>query len=198
MPILDPEDMLKLLNGDIERYRNVNRLKKYYPKFRQQNFDSNISENLAIYALLNLGIPAEWAKGCDVKAYIKGDWKKIEIKGFSKKNSPTSFGPKESWDYLIFVDCTRFFERKFKILMYSVSNTSEIWKKLPINKKETFHTQASNKRRPRQKAESIFDYLHDNGIKQKVLFDGVLSDLIKTKQKVKIALSTNKKRKLMA
>ena len=73
---------------------------------------------------------------------------KIEVKGFSS-DGPSSFGPKEKWDYLYFLDATNIIENKFIVYEINLSSNSETWKNIKINKNQSFDDQCKQGRRPR-------------------------------------------------
>lgn len=74
------------------------------------------------------------------------DGKRIEIKAISSKG-PTSFGPSEAWDKIIFIDFRN--QDEFVVYQSNSSNESKEWLDLKINKNETFGDQCKAKRRPR-------------------------------------------------
>jgi hypothetical protein len=135
---------------------------------RQPNFPESLSEYIA--------------KKCYSEKYNKCvifgksgdllcDGEKIEVKAFAS-NSPSSFGPKENWKELIFVDAQKFKEKKFKIYKINLSNEDIKWKNLKVNLTETFNDQCNKKRRPRIKFSQIYKMLKND---TELLFDGQIS-----------------------
>ena len=57
---------------------------------------------------------------------------RIEVKAFSS-TGPSSFGPVELWDILVFLDATKWKEKYFKCYMLKLKNNSEIWQKIKVN-----------------------------------------------------------------
>lgn len=114
-------------------------------KVRQTNFPSEISENIAKFAIRKkYKVSPKWENVGDLSLWGK----KLEVKGFSSVG-PSSFGPTESWDRLYFVDCTKFLEHRFKVYEIKLSNNNEIWGSMKMNKNETYKQQCIQKRRPR-------------------------------------------------
>lgn len=125
-------------------YRNfcdsINELNKFKPekKERKPNFPESISE-----AICRILFQGKYLKGGDMK--LK-DGRRVEIKAFSSKG-PTSFGPTEKWDILLFLDFTK--EPDFKIYKCPLSSESKEWNSIKINKTQTFEYQKRQSRRPR-------------------------------------------------
>ena len=139
------QKILKNYNKNYKFNKKINKsLSK--KKLRNNNFPSEISENLVKFAIFKkYKIFPTW----DTKI---GDLQlcniKIEVKGFMS-NGPSSFGPTEKWRILYFVDCKDHMKMSFKIYEIFLSNDSEIWKNIKINKTQTYECQCKEKRRPR-------------------------------------------------
>lgn len=143
-------DTKKMLNAFSLYTKKLHSLNTYRRKIRQPNFPSEISENIAKYALIKkYGWNVSWdTKSGDLNRLTPEKIFKIEVKGFSS-DGPISFGPKENWDYICFVDCKNFYKKQFIVYFSDFSNIHKIWKKLKINKKESFKKQVLKGRRPR-------------------------------------------------
>lgn len=140
-------------------------------KIRRTNFPSEVSENIAKYALFKkYKIMPNW----DTK---KGDliigYKRIEVKCFTS-NGPISFGPMEEWDWLILVDGRLYKNKIFKIYKLPYSTKSIIWNNLKVNKKETIEMQCEQKRRPRITFNHMQEQLKDH---LQIIFSGKLEEL---------------------
>jgi hypothetical protein len=137
-------------------------------KIRQPNFPETISE----YIAKNL-YSSKYNK-C-VKFGSSGDLvcdgKKIEVKAFTS-DGPSSFGPDEKWDELIFVDAKDFKDMNFKIYKISLANNSEKWKNIKVNANETFSKQCDDGKRPRICFKQIKDILKND---VELIFDGNLT-----------------------
>jgi hypothetical protein len=165
------------------------------------NLPQELSENIIIYVLRNLKeIDARWCKS--IGAPVSGDGyipandfivkfkytktkvkvsieytgiKKLEFKCFTS-NGPCSFGPKEKWDTIYFLDGLNYQDYKFKLYEIPLSNVSEEWKKLKVNKTETFADHALVGRRPRLKFDDILSQLSNNC---QLIWEGDFRDFIK-------------------
>lgn len=103
-------------------------------KIRNENFPSDISENIAKFAIYNkYGIMPCWDtnKG-DLIINKKGVFKQIEVKGFMS-DGPTSFGPTEDWDWIYFVDGKNTLNCIFKVYEIKLSNKSEIFRNIILS-----------------------------------------------------------------
>ena len=141
-----------LLNNFIDYTKKINKLNKLliHKKIRMPNFPSEISENVAKFAIFNkYKIMPSWDnKNGDL--IIRNKWinKKFEVKAFSS-SGPTSFGPTENWDYIYFVNAKKYKQKYFKIYELKLSNNDKQFYNIKINKNETYYKQCKNKRRPR-------------------------------------------------
>jgi hypothetical protein len=166
-------ETIELLNMHVAYIKN---LKSFYVgknvKYRLPNFPEDISENIAKHLICTLEnlICAREKKGGDLRT---PDNKRIEVKCFSSCG-PTSFGPNEKWDMIYFLDATDYDKGNFKLYRIALSNTSEAFQQMPINKKETFAKQCSDKRRPRLAFKDIQKHLQEH---VNVVFDGNLHQL---------------------
>lgn len=128
---------------------NINKKLKN-KKLRMPNFPSEISENIAKYAIYKkYKVCPNWdTKNGDLIINNKYINKKIEIKAFSSKG-PTSFGPTEKWDFLYIVDATKYKKKFFVVYEIKLPNDCDIFSNLKLNKSETYKNQCDQKRRPR-------------------------------------------------
>ncbi len=142
-------------------------------KIRFSNFPSHISENIVKYVIAKkYKIMPNWdTENGDLIVNTL----RIEVKsGLNFENGPSSFGPAEYWDRIYFLDGKDIVLKKFKVYEIKLSNTSEKWKNIKVNKKETFYEQCLQKRRPRIKFKDIQNQLKNDCI---LIFDGYLNDL---------------------
>ena len=112
------------------------------------------------------------AKG-DIVFDKMGLFKQLEVKGFSS-DAPSSFGPKEMWDRIYFVDGIELLSKCFKVYEIKLSNSSNRWKNFRMNENETYHQQCLQKRRPRISFNKIKEIL---GEECKLIFNGHISNL---------------------
>ena len=146
-------------------------------KRRSENFPSDISENIVKFVICCIyGIMPCWdtKKGDLVIDKKNIPFKQVEVKGFMSPG-PSSFGPKEKWDLLYFVDGQDIINKKFKVYEVKLSNENEIFRNINISKKETYGNIADSGRRPRGCFYKIFK--PQLGRHCKVIFDGHISKL---------------------
>lgn len=136
-------DIINTLNKTVKR------------KIRKPNFPEVVSE-----ALVKMITNAEIPKFGDL---VKAK-KKIEVKCFSS-TGPTSFGPTENWDIIIFVDATK--HPKLKFYTCEMSNVNPKWQSIKMNKAQTFLQQCESKRRPR----ISFSAIQAQGISFKMMLE---------------------------
>jgi len=161
------------LDMHIQVYRHTERLNNNLlgnKKIRQQNFPSEISENIVKFLLFNkYNIMPCWdTETGDLILDLITKKLKIEVKAFSS-TGPTSFGPTESWDFIYFLDATRFQENYFVLYEVKISNTHSTWQQLKFNTKQTFQDQCDQKRRPRLIFSSIKEQL---GSSCQIIYEG--------------------------
>ena len=168
---------------------------------RCMNLPQELSENIILYVIRNIKeIDARWFKNIGTQVsgdgYIPGNdfivklkytkskvkvsieytgFKKLEFKCFTS-NGPCSFGPKEKWDTIYFLDGLNYQKYKFKLYEIPLSNVSEEWKNLKVNKTETFADQALVGRRPRLKFDDIMSQLTNNC---QLIWEGDVREFIK-------------------
>jgi hypothetical protein len=144
---------------------------KKHKKIRNINFPSEISENIVkFYKAKQTGIMGTWNTDVgDIQIHDK----RCEVKGFMS-DGPSSFGPDEKWDWIYFVDCKDFLNKYFQIYEIKLSNNSEGWKQLKVNKTQTFYDQCVEKRRPRLTFKEIQSQLPEEC---KLIFSGPISAL---------------------
>ena len=161
----------------IENEKKINTTLKN-KKIRLSNFPSHISENIVKFTIAKVyNIMPTWDtdKGdlCISNHLCK--FIRIEVKGsIDLNNGPPTFGPTENWDHIYFVDGVENHLKKYKVYEVRLSNTSEKWKNIKVNKNETYHDQCQQKRRPRLTFKELKSQLgHDC----RLIFDGYLSQL---------------------
>jgi len=160
-----------------EKRLNTSLTKK---KIRLSNFPSHISENIAKFAInKKYNIMPNWDtdKG-DLVIDKLNNPIRCEIKGsINLSNGPPSFGPTEEWDYIYFVDGIETHLKKYKIYEIKLSNQSEVWKNIKVNKTQTYFDQCQEKRRPRVCFKDIQSQL---GEQCNLIFNGHISELDNT------------------
>ena len=172
-----------LLNKSIDNFnitinneKEINKLLKKR-KIRYSNFPSHISENIAKFAIYKkYGRIPNWDtdKG-DLIFKNKSQIIRLEVKGsIDLSNGPPTFGPTEEWDRIYFVDGVNTSEKRYKVYEIILSNRSDTWKNIKLNKKQTYNDQCLQKRRPRLTFSEIQTQLSEYC---KLIFDGHISEL---------------------
>ena len=146
-------------------------------KIRKTNFPSHISENIVKFAFYRTyKVMPTWDTDTG-DLFLPIYLKKMECKGsIDLNNGPPTFGPKENWDYIYFVDGAETLDLRYKVYEIRVKNSSNKWKNMIVNKdkNETYYDQCLQGRRPRLR----FDEIHKNmGEDCKLIFDDHISEL---------------------
>lgn len=178
---LDDNYTFEFLNRRLDKYIDdlldieVMNKKLSEKKIRNTNFPSDISENIAKFAIFKkYGIMPCWDTKGDIVIKKNNIFKQIEVKGFMSKG-PSSFGPTEAWDILYIIDGQDIKNKKFKVYEIKLSNKNEIFRNIPISKEENYGDIADSGRRPRGCFYNIFKpKLEDHC---NLIFDGHISEL---------------------
>ena len=102
-------------------------------KIRNENFPSHISENIAKFVISKkYNIMPNW----DCKGDLVIINKQLEIKGFMS-SGPLSFGPKEPWDIIYFVDGCDTLNKNYKVYEIKLTNISDKWRNIKISGNDT-------------------------------------------------------------
>jgi CRISPR/Cas system CSM-associated protein Csm2 small subunit len=166
-------EMLDKYNDNLKFITKINKLlsKK---KCRNENFPSAISENIVKFAIFKKYkvMPCRDTKCGDLELLNK----KIEVKGFMS-DGPSSFGPKENWNWIYFIDCKDCSKKNFKVYEVKLSNNSEDWKNIKLSKSTTYGEVANANKRGQLRGcfYTIFKpQLNENC---NLIFDGNISQL---------------------
>lgn len=143
-------ETLSLLNKHIEYCDWMNNFyKDKNSKYRCTNFPEHISENIIrhIIQIKEKQICIRNVKTGDLTKGTEGNIK-VECKTFSSKG-PSSFGPKEKWDEIYFLDAQNYLNQNFILYRIKLKHSDPIFLNIKVNKKDTFEKQALQGRRPR-------------------------------------------------
>jgi hypothetical protein len=148
---------------------------------RLPNMPEDISENIVKFIVHNYvgDKTSKWTKGIQGKnTKISGDLISQtegtqEVKCFTS-DGPPSFGPKENWTIIYFLDAQQCLNDRFILWRVALSNTSKEWKGIKMNKNETHEDQSNQGRRPRIKWESLYPQIKDHCTK---VFEGKFEDI---------------------
>ncbi len=155
---------------ELDKFRKKNKL-----KIRLPNFAEGLSESIIKYFIINKEKRNCLPSDSGDLVINNSSPIKVEVKCFAS-NGPTSFGPKENWNEIYFLDATDFINKNFKIYKCNFSNNSDVWKNIKINNKDTFNDVCIKGKRPRINFNNLKNQLGDN---IKVVFDGKIDNLFK-------------------
>ena len=159
------DDIRVLLDIHIKYINDLNKFKKNKLGFKMRlpNFPEGISENIIKEYIKNIEqrncISSQ--TGGDLEVINNKQNVKVEVKCFASKG-PTSFGPTEKWNELYFLDATNFLINEYKIYKINLSNNSEIFYNIKVNKNKTYNDQCKDGKRPRLPFNSLKEQLKDN------------------------------------
>jgi len=150
----------------LELLKVYNVYAKQFKEFgRSPNFPEVLSENMVKFFINNY--ERRKCYKSSVGDLIDENNKRIEVKCFSS-SGPSSFGPKEKWDELWFVDATQISNEHCKLYKCSLPYNSTQISSLMVNKNTTFDSFRNVGKRPRILFSSIVDQLKDD---IKLVFD---------------------------
>lgn len=144
--------------------------------FRLPCIPEDISENIIKFAIHKSGNKTcSWnrGKGGDLVAQQDGHNIKIECKCFTS-SGPLSFTPSSTWDTIYFMDATKWLQNALVIYKINVSNKSDSWKHIKVNKKENMEDQSKQGRRPRITWDALYPQISEHCEK---IFEGTFEDL---------------------
>ena len=140
---------------------------------RDINFDSELSESIVALILEYNGYkPITKPKSGDL---LFGNIK-IEVKCYSS-DGPSSFGPDEKWNWICFLNASKWKTKYFECYLIKLPNNSDIFKNIKVNQKQTFYDQVQQKRRPRIAFDKLKLQLINNQTKIENIFQGYINDL---------------------
>jgi hypothetical protein len=174
------DNLQKLLELYITSYKIITGINEYlinndkkHKKIRHQNFPSEISENIVKFIINNqFNIYSNWNTQ---KGDLNNGNVDIEVKCFSSKG-PISFGPTESWNELYILDATDFINYNYKLYKIDLSNKCDNWKKIKVNKKETYSCKCKKGQRPRINFDNIKEQIP---LHLTLVYDNNINELLK-------------------
>ena len=134
---------------------------KYGYKTRRLGLPEHISENMIKFIIHNhlADMTCTWAtKVGDLQSDVL---KTIECKSFTS-DGPTSFGPKQKWDHIFFLDAREWLVDRIVVWQIAVPNTDDLWKSIKVNKKQSKADQSDESRRPRINWEALYPQVKDH------------------------------------
>lgn len=154
-------------------YKTNDKLNK--KKMRLPNYPSEITENLVKFAIIkkyNVSPCWDTKKG---DLYLHGKY--LEVKGSCDlmNGGPSSFGPKEEWHRIYFVEAVDHMIKKFIVYEIKLSSKSEIWKNINVSETQTYYEQCCQNRRPRITFVKLIKQIPEKFIN--IIFNGYINDL---------------------
>lgn len=141
----DFELLLKIYKDYLKINEKIELLSELGDNIRRINLPECISEGLYSYIFGSIRINGTGAGSADLIDIIEGEHYNIQVKSTTIENDLTSFGPKSTWDKLVFMD----FSVKNFISIYDLTeiNIYDIVLNKSLN--ETFKNQQERGIRPR-------------------------------------------------
>jgi len=138
---------------------------------RSPSIPDDISENIIKFIIKKTDASCEWkVKNGDLSSKIEGQ---IECKCFTS-TGPCSFSPTSIWDVIYFLDARDWLKDKLVLYKVNLSNRSNEWKKIKVNKEQTFKDQCDQGRRPRITWSFLYPQIKGHCEK---IYDGKFDDI---------------------
>jgi hypothetical protein len=159
--------------AEIAHARRIRELNKEHGyKTRWDGLPEHVSENMIkffIRAKLN-DLSCSWLCKGDLVSSVMGT---IECKSFTS-DGPTSFGPKQKWDNIFFLDARGWLDNNIVIWHIPLPNTDPVWTSIKVNKKQSKAEQSDESRRPRINWEALYPQVKDHCRK---VYEGTFEDI---------------------
>ena len=140
--------------------------------FRLPSIPEDISENIIKFIIHKNGdMSSSWNCSGDLLSKIEG---KQECKCFTS-TGPISFTPSSDWDVIYFLDAIDWINDNFKLYKFPHKKSSNIWKNIKVNKKQTFEDQCTQGRRPRINWSGLYLQIKEDCT---LLFEGSIYDIL--------------------
>jgi hypothetical protein len=141
-------------------------------KIRLPSIPEDISENIIKFIIHKNGdTTSSWdCKRGDLVSTKEGQQ---ECKCFTS-DGPSSFTPTSDWDVIYFLDGKNWLKDKFILYKVNLKKSSEEWKSIKVNKKQTFEDQCKQKRRPRINWKQLYSQISPFC---EIVFDGLFQDI---------------------
>lgn len=173
-----PEILQQLASSFINSHALTSKINQEHNlKIRHQNPPEDITENMAKFIIRKTypNIKCDWAKCVGKNGdLITVDDKIIEVKSFTS-DGPSSFGPKKIFDSIYFLDLRNWLDNNIIILWkVNLTNKSQEWKNIKMNKKQTNQDQCDEKRRPHISWDKIYLQIKDHC---EQIYNGTFEDI---------------------
>jgi len=157
---------------------------RYGISIRQQNPPEDITENIVKYIIRKYenDNTCVWCKGINKKYKLKGDLYSnnydknypIEVKSFTS-DGPSQFGPNKKFGKLYFLDLRNWLNNIIILWKVNLSNESETFKNIKMNKNQTHKEQCDEKRRPHISWDKLYPQIHEYCEK---IYEGSFDEII--------------------
>jgi len=157
---------------------------RYGISIRQQNPPEDITENIVKYIIRKYenDNTCIWCKGVNKKYKLKGDLYSnnydknypIEVKSFTS-DGPSQFGPNKKFGKLYFLDLRNWLNNIIILWKVNLSNESETFKNIKMNKNQTHKEQCDEKRRPHISWDKLYPQIHEYCEK---IYEGSFDEII--------------------
>ena len=135
---------------------------------RHQNPPEDVTENIVKFIIQNYDNDpsCKWAKGLK----LKGDLYSVkyksppEVKAFTS-DGPSQFGPTKKFGVLYFLDMRHWINDILTLWRVNLTNESNDWKNIKMNKTETHEDQCDAGRRPHISWDKIYPQISDHCVK---------------------------------
>lgn len=152
-------------------------------QIRHQNTPEDITENITKFIIRNYENDNSciWCKGIDKKHGITGDLysnkydkiSPIEVKSFTS-NGPSQFGPDKKFSVLYFLDLRQWLNDRIILWKVNLSNQSDEFNSIKINKEQTMKDQFLQGRRPHISWDKLYPQIKDFCEK---IYEGTFDDI---------------------
>lgn len=157
-------------------FDNIKLDKEFDYHTRRDGLPEHVSENIIKFIIMFYLYDPSCTWACDTGDLHSLKDGKTECKCFTS-DGPISFGPKQSWNIIYFLDARGWLEDVFVLWQVNLPNTHEIWKKIIVKKGETKDEQSEKGRRPRINWDALYPQIKDHCKKvYEGSFDGIFTN----------------------
>ena len=150
---------------------------------RHQNPPEDITENIAKFIIKNYDNDptCKWAKSIGLIGDLYSEKYKIEspaeIKALTS-DGPSSFGPDKKFSVIYFLDMRQWLNDIIILWRVNLSSESSEWKRIKMNKTQTFEDQCLQGKRPHIAWDKIYPQISDHCVKVfQGTFEGIFTPL---------------------
>jgi hypothetical protein len=153
--------------------------KKFGYDTRRNGLPEHISENVIKEVIKNHLGDRSCTWMCNGGDLYSNESKVIECKSFTSKG-PTSFGPKQKWNVIYFLDARDWLDDKLIVWQINLPNTHDVWKNIKVKESQTKEDQADEGRRPRINWNGLYPQISEHCTKvYEGTFEGIFIPVVK-------------------